>query len=98
MAELQPSKLVVRVRFPSPALLVRARLRTGRLGPREMGSCGGEVITLIWTILGLLCIVLGFVGEIIDERILIGTLEWFVAAIAFNTLGGLPGVCTKRRG
>jgi hypothetical protein len=63
-----------------------------------MGSCRGEVITLIWTILGLLCIVLGFVGEIIDERILIGTLEWFVAAIAFNTLGGLPGVCTKRRG
>ncbi len=63
-----------------------------------MGSCDEEVITLIWTILGLLCIVLGFVGELIDERILIGTLEWFVAAIAFNTLGGLPGVFTKRRG
>jgi hypothetical protein len=63
-----------------------------------MGSCDGEVITLIWTILGLLCIALGFVGELIDERILIGTLEWFVAAIAFNTLGGLPGVVTKRRG
>jgi hypothetical protein len=62
-----------------------------------MGSCGEEVITLIWTILGLLCIVLGFVGELIDERLLIGTLEWFVAAIAFNTLGGLPGVFTKRR-
>jgi len=61
-----------------------------------MGSCDEEVITLIWTILGLLCIVLGFVGELIDQRILIGTLEWFVAAIAFNTLGGLPGV-TKRR-
>jgi hypothetical protein len=56
------------------------------------------VISLIWTMLGLLCIVLGFVGELIDERILIGTLEWFVAAIAFNTLGGLPGVCAKRRG
>jgi hypothetical protein len=67
------------------------------LGPWEMGSCGEEVITLIWTILGLLCIVLGFVGELIDERLLIGTLEWFVAAIAFNTLGGLPGVFTKRR-
>jgi hypothetical protein len=53
-------------------------------------------ITLIWTILGLLCIALGFVGELIDEKIIIGTLEWFVAAIAFNTLGGLPGV-TKRR-
>jgi hypothetical protein len=37
------------------------------------------------------------VGELIDERIVIGTLEWFVAAIAFNTLGGLPGVFTKRR-
>ena len=33
-----------------------------------------------------------FVGEIIDERILLGTLEWFVAAIAFNTLGALPFV------
>jgi uncharacterized membrane protein YfcA len=54
------------------------------------------VITLIWTILGLLCIALGFVGELIDEKIIIGTLEWFVAAIAFNTLVGLPGV-TKRR-
>jgi hypothetical protein len=37
-------------------------------------------------ILALICIVLGFVGEVIDERILLGTLEWFVAAIAFNTL------------
>jgi predicted permease len=63
-----------------------------------MGSCGEEVIPLIWTILALLCIVLGFVGEFIDEKILIGTLEWFVAAIAFNTIGGLPGVFTKRRG
>jgi hypothetical protein len=31
-------------------------------------------------------------GKIIDERILLGTLEWFVAAIAFNTLGSLPFV------
>jgi hypothetical protein len=63
-----------------------------------VGSCRlREVITLIWTILALLCIALGFVGELIDEKILIGTLEWFVAAIAFNTLGGLPGVFTKRR-
>jgi hypothetical protein len=38
-------------------------------------------------LLALVCIILGFVGEIIDERILLGTLEWFVAAIAFNTLG-----------
>jgi hypothetical protein len=63
-----------------------------------MGSCAWEVITLIWTILALLCIVLGFVGELVDERILMGTLEWFVAAIAFNSLGGLPGVFAKRRG
>jgi len=49
---------------------------------------GGD--PMLWTILALACIVLGFVGEIIDERILLGTLEWFVAAIAFNTLGSLP--------
>jgi hypothetical protein len=71
---------------------------------REVGVRGGwvaareEVITLIWTILALVCIVLGFVGELIDEKILMGTLEWFVAAIAFNSLGGLPGVFAKRRG
>lgn len=41
----------------------------------------------ITALLALVCIVLGFVGEIIDEHILLGTLEWFVAAIAFNTLG-----------
>ena len=60
---------------------------------REMGTArdeGGD--PMIWTILALACIVLGFVGEIIDERILLGTLEWFVAAIAFNTLGSLPFV------
>ena len=56
------------------------------------------MITLIWTILALVCIVLGFVGELVDEKILMGTLEWFVAAIAFNSLGGLPGVFAKRRG
>ena len=43
-------------------------------------------------ILALACIALGFIGEIIDEHILLGTLEWFVAAIAFNTLGSLPFV------
>jgi hypothetical protein len=45
---------------------------------------------MVWTILGLACIALAFVGEIVDERLLLGTLEWFVAAIAFNTLGSLP--------
>jgi hypothetical protein len=47
---------------------------------------------MVWTILGLGCIALAFVGEIVDERLLLGTLEWFVAAIAFNTLGSLPFV------
>jgi hypothetical protein len=47
---------------------------------------------MLWTIFGLACIVLAFIGEIVDERLLLGTLEWFVAAIAFNTLGALPFV------
>jgi hypothetical protein len=51
---------------------------------------GGD--PMLWTILGLACIVLAFVGEIVDERLLLGTLEWLVAAIAFNTLGALPFV------
>lgn len=38
-------------------------------------------------ILALVAIVLGIVGEIVDEKILMGTLEWFVLAIALNTLG-----------
>jgi hypothetical protein len=38
-------------------------------------------------LLAVVCIVLAFVGEIVDERLLLGTLEWLVAAIAFNTLG-----------
>jgi uncharacterized membrane protein YfcA len=40
----------------------------------------------ITALLALVCIVLGFVGAIIDEQILMPTLVWFVAAIAFNTL------------
>ena len=35
----------------------------------------------------LVCIIVAFVGEIIGEKVLMGTLEWLVAAIAFNTLG-----------
>lgn len=38
------------------------------------------------TILAVICIVLGLVGAIIDEKILLPALEWFVLAIAFNTL------------
>lgn len=41
----------------------------------------------ITALLAIVCIVLGLVGEVIDERILLGTLEWFVLALAFNTLG-----------
>jgi hypothetical protein len=51
---------------------------------------GGD--PMIWTILALGCIVLAVVGEIFDERIQLGTVEWFVAATAFNTLGSLPFV------
>ena len=38
-------------------------------------------------ILSIVCIVLGLVGAIIDEKILLDALSWFVLAIAFNTLG-----------
>jgi hypothetical protein len=41
----------------------------------------------VTALLALVCIVLAFVGELVDERLLLGTLEWFIAAIAFNTLG-----------
>jgi hypothetical protein len=53
---------------------------------------------MLWTLLALLAIILGFVGEVIDEKILMATLEWFVLAIALNTLGALPfgGTVTKR--
>jgi len=40
----------------------------------------------ITALLALACIVLGFVGVVIDEQILMPALAWFVAAIAFNTL------------
>jgi hypothetical protein len=40
----------------------------------------------ITALLALVCIVLGLIGPIIDEKILMGALEWFVLAIAFNTL------------
>lgn len=34
----------------------------------------------------VLCIVLAFIGEILDEKVLLGTLEWLVAAVAFALL------------
>jgi type IV secretory pathway TrbD component len=50
-------------------------------GPREDGMFG---------VLGLLCIIIGFVVAIIEEKILFGPLSWFIAAIAFNTIGTVP--------
>jgi hypothetical protein len=43
----------------------------------------------MFSLLGLLCIIIGFVAGIIDERILFGPLTWFAAAIAFNTIGNV---------
>lgn len=41
---------------------------------------------LLWGLLALACIVIGFVTAIAGEW-LMPPLAWFVAAIAFNTLG-----------
>jgi hypothetical protein len=86
-------------RVPFPASLVLRHPLGPSPGLHRVGTIGRWVLRvtrggdpMIWTILALACIVLGFVGELIDERILLGTLEWFVAAIAFNTLGSLPFV------
>ena len=38
-------------------------------------------------LLALVCIILGLVGAVVDEKLLLPALEWFVLAIAFNTLG-----------
>lgn len=45
---------------------------------------------MLWTLLALVCIIVGFIGFVIDEQLLMPGLAWFVLAIAFNTLGGLP--------
>jgi type IV secretory pathway TrbD component len=50
-------------------------------GSREDGMFG---------VLGLLCIIVGFVVAIIEEKILFGPQAWFIAAIAFNTIGSIP--------
>jgi peptidoglycan/LPS O-acetylase OafA/YrhL len=52
---------------------------------------------MLWTVLALLCIILGFVSAIVEEQILIPTLAWFVAAIAFNTLGGISAFTFTKR-
>jgi hypothetical protein len=38
-------------------------------------------------LLALVCIIIGFVGFVLEEQILMPGLAWFVLAIAFNTLG-----------
>jgi hypothetical protein len=52
---------------------------------------------MFW-ILGLICIILGFIVGAFDVKILFAPLEWFVAAIAFNTLGGPSWPSFTRRG
>jgi hypothetical protein len=43
------------------------------------------------TVLALICIIMGFIVGIIDEKVLFDSLAWFVAAIAF-AVTPLPGV------
>lgn len=50
----------------------------------------------LFSLLALLCIIIGFVAGIIDDRILFGAITWFVAAIAFNTLGNVAVPFTRR--
>jgi type IV secretory pathway TrbD component len=52
----------------------------------------------VFKLIGLLCIIIGFVAAIIDEKILFGALTWFIAAIAFNTLGSVSVPFFNRRG
>jgi hypothetical protein len=42
----------------------------------------------ITAILAVVCIVVGLIGAIIDEKILMPALEWFVLSIAFSVLPG----------
>jgi hypothetical protein len=50
---------------------------------------------MFW-ILALICIILGFIVAIFEVKILFEPLVWFIAAIAFNTLGGGPAFVTER--
>jgi hypothetical protein len=52
----------------------------------------------MFKLLGLLAIIIGFVAAIVDEQILFGPLTWFIAAIAFNTLGDVVVPFVARRG
>ena len=37
-------------------------------------------------LLALVCIVLAFVGAAVDEKLLLGTVEWLLASLAFSLL------------
>jgi hypothetical protein len=52
----------------------------------------------MFKLLGLLAIIIGFVAAIVDEKILFDALTWFIAAIAFNTLGDVVVPFVSRRG
>ena len=40
----------------------------------------------ITALLAAVCIAVGLIGAIVEEKILIGVLEWFVLSIAFSVL------------
>jgi hypothetical protein len=44
----------------------------------------------MFSLLGLLCIIVGFILAVVEGNFLFPPLHWFVAAIAFNTLETLP--------
>ena len=48
-------------------------------------------------LLALVCIILGFIVGIIEEKVLFDALTWFVADVAIVlTLGGVGGFSLKR--
>lgn len=52
-------------------------------------------------LLGILCILLGFISAIISDAILFSPLTWFVAAIAVVVVldfVGIPGIAVRREG
>jgi hypothetical protein len=43
----------------------------------------------LWFVAACICILFGFISGFADKAILMPSLVWFVAAIAFNTLGSV---------
>jgi hypothetical protein len=51
----------------------------------------------LWQVLAFVCIVIAFLVAAAVFKLWMSPLEWFVAAIAFNTLGlAIPGVTQKK--